>query len=156
MNTRLLATTALVVWGITAVGAAYLFIGGKTIASADGRTAVVLHEGERDLVLEEMRALLTSVQGIVAGLAGEEMPRVRQAAASAGMAIAQEVPPQLMTKLPLEFKQLGMQVHRNFDDIAAGVDQGEPAEMLLTRLGEQLSLCVGCHASYRLQVEETH
>jgi hypothetical protein len=156
MNTRTLAIAAIALWAATAATGAFLFVRGQTTLASDGRTAVLLDSGERDLVLMEMRTLLTSVQGIVSGLARDQRADVRKAAAGGGMAIAQEVPPGLMAKLPLEFKQLGMEVHRDFDAIAAGIDQGETTDMTLARLEEQLGRCVGCHAAYRLAVPEAN
>lgn len=153
MKTRTLAIAALVLWGATAVGLGYLFVNGATSVGPDERTAISLQGPERDLVLEEMRTMLTSVHGIVAGLSDEDLPRVRQAAQASGAAIAQQVPPALMAKLPLDFKQLGMSVHRGFDELSAAVVQEEPPELILTRLGEQLNRCVACHARYRLIAE---
>ena len=55
-----------------------------------------------------------------------------------------------MTKLPFEFKQLGLSVHKRFDEIAIEADSGASHEQLLGSLGTQLSACVACHASYRV------
>lgn len=156
MSTRFLAVTALGLWLVTAAVAVFMFVGGQTTAASDGRTAILLNEGERDLVLEEMRTMLGSVQGIIAGLSEEDMERVRESAKASGMAIAGAVPPGLMAKLPLEFKQMGMGVHRGFDEISVSVQQKETTDMLLTRLGDQVSNCVACHSTYRLQVAETN
>lgn len=151
MNTRTLATAALGLWVITAAGVAYLFVKGQTTVASDHREAIVVQPAERDLVLMEMRTMLESVQGIVAGMAEEDLARVQTAARASGMAIAQDVPPALMAKLPLDFKQLGMGAHRGFDELSAAVEQEETPEMLMTRLGDQLARCVACHAKYRLE-----
>lgn len=152
MSTRFLAIAALILWLVTVAVAAYMFVSGQTTTGSDGRTAILLNEKEKDLVLTEMRTMLVSVQGIVAGLSEEEPGKVREAARTSGMAIAGAVPPSLMAKLPLEFKQMGMGVHRGFDSISVAVEQEETADMILTRLGEQLNNCVACHATYRIQV----
>jgi hypothetical protein len=55
-----------------------------------------------------------------------------------------------MAKLPLEFKQLGLGLHRRFDDIATIADSGASREQILAALSTQLSACVGCHEGYRL------
>lgn len=153
MSTRFLAIAALILWLVTVAVAVYMFVSGQTTTGSDGRTAILLNEEEKDLVLTEMRTMLGSVQGIVAGLSEEQPAKVRESARTSGMAIAGAVPPSLMAKLPLEFKSLGMGVHRGFDTISAAVEQEETADMILTRLGDQLNNCVACHSMYRLQVE---
>jgi hypothetical protein len=67
--------------------------------------------------------------------------------------MAQQVPATLMTKLPLEFKQLGHSVHSGFDEITVAADQEETTDMILYRLSGQLSRCVACHATYSLQTD---
>ena len=66
------------------------------------------------------------------------------------MAGAADVNPALMAKLPFEFKELGLGLHRRFDDIAKAADSGAGRAQLLASLGTQLSACVGCHEGYRL------
>lgn len=56
----------------------YYFLKGKTIESDDKRTAVVLNNSEKDLVLREMRTLLLSVNGIVKGLGEENYPQAEE------------------------------------------------------------------------------
>ena len=154
MSTRFFAITALGLWLVTIAVAVFMFVSGQTIEGRDGRTAILLEEEERDLVLTEMRTMLGSVQGIIAGLSEEDWEKVRGSATVSGMAIAGDVPPALMAKLPLEFKQMGMGVHRGFDEISVAVVQEETTDMILSRLGDQVSSCVACHASYRLQVRK--
>ena len=47
---------------------------GETLPSTDGRTAIIVEPGERDLILEEMRSFLVSVQAIVASANADEIP----------------------------------------------------------------------------------
>lgn len=150
MSTRMLAWLALGLWIITLIVAAVYFVRGQTLSSADGRQAIVLPAAGRDLVLTEMRAMLSSVQGVIAGATENDMKKVTDAARASGMAAAVDMSPQLMAALPLEFKQLGMSVHSGFDEIAAAAAQGTPANEMLSRLAAQLNACVACHASYRL------
>lgn len=152
MTTRSLAVAALGLWLVTVAVAVYMFVNGQTTKGADGRTTIHLNAEERDLVLTEMRTMLTSVQGIVAGLSAEDLKKVRESAKASGNAIAAEVPPALMAKLPLDFKQRGMGVHRGFDEMSVAVEQEETTDMILSRLGDQLNSCIACHAAYRLEV----
>lgn len=150
MSTRVLLVLALALWGITVVIGGYYFVRGQTTPSSDGRLEILLPTAGRDLVLAEMRAMLKSVQGVVAGVAERDMTKVAAAARASGAAAAVDMSPQLMAALPLQFKQLGMSVHQGFDEIAAAAGQSVPPSEVLSRLDRQLSACVACHASYRL------
>lgn len=151
MKSRTLSLIAIALWAATVVVVVTLFVRGQTTPSTDGRKAIVLTAQEHDLVLMEMRGMLQSVQGVVNGLAGNDMAAVAKAARASGMAAAADTTPALMAKLPLEFKQLGLSVHQGWDGMAQLAEHGASADEILTRLDAQLSSCVGCHAGYRLQ-----
>ena len=154
MTTRSLAWIAVALWALTVLVAALYFVRGQTLPSADGRQAIVLPPASRDRVLSEMRTMLASVQGVLTGLADNDMKGVAQAARVSGMAAAVDMSPQLMAALPLEFKRLGMGVHSSFDELAAAAEAGASKNEILSRLGSQLSSCVACHASYRLVIPD--
>ena len=151
MSARMLSVVAIALWLATVAVAGFFFIRGQTRVAADGRTAVLLAPDERDLVLTEMRGLLGSVQGVVDGVKAGNLKQVAEAARASGMAAAADVNPALMAKLPLEFKQLGLGLHRRFDEIASQADSGASREDILAALSAQLSACVACHASYRIE-----
>lgn len=151
MNYRIVAWTSLGLWLVTVAVAAVYFVRGQTEPSTDGRRAVMLSPAERDLVLGEMRNMLGSVHGIVQGVNANDLKQVATAARASGMQAAVDVNPALMAKLPLEFKELGMTVHHGFDDLATAVETGKVSrDEVLRHLGTQMSACVGCHASYRI------
>ena len=150
MTTRSLAMAAIALWAVLVAGAGFFFVRGMTTRSSDGRQAIALSPPERDLVLAEMRGMLSSVQGIVAGLAARDMKPVAAAAQASGMAAAADATPGLLAKLPLAFKDLGFSVHRGFDGLAQAIQQGASADQALARLDAQLRSCVACHAAYRL------
>jgi len=112
----------------------------------------VLKPGERDLVLSEMRGLLSAVQAILEGASQGDMNRIVQSSRSAGMGSAADVDPLLMAKLPLAFKTLGMSVHRDMDEIANAAEGGTPAPELLKMASNTLAKCVACHASWQINV----
>ena len=129
-------------------------IRGSESDSDDGRTAIMLLPGERNLVLAEMRGFLESVQAITEGLADGDMKSIASSAREAGSASARGVPVSLMGKLPLEFKTLGMQTHKAFDDLAMEAEDIGDAQVVLTRLGGLMNNCTVCHAGYRIDVED--
>lgn len=151
MSSRILPVVAIALWLATIAVAGFFFVRGQTRVAPDGRTAVLLAPDERDLVLTEMRGMLGTLQGMVDGVKAGNLKQVAQAARASGMAAAADVNPALMAKLPLEFKELGFGLHRRFDEIAAEADSSASREHILESLSAQLSACVACHASYRIE-----
>lgn len=146
------ARIALLLWIVTVAVFAWFFIRGNTAAGDDGRTAVVLQPGERNLVLSEMRGLLAATQGILEGATQGDVQRISKAARSGGMAAAADVNPALMAKLPLEFKQFGLSLHRDMDELAKAAEGGKPVPELLKMTSDILAKCVACHAGWQIKV----
>lgn len=151
MKSNKLAQFVLLLWLVTVAVIAWFFIRGNTAAGDDGRTAVVLQAAERKLVLSEMRGLLAATQGILEGANQGDMQRISKAARSAGMAGAADVNPTLMAKLPIEFKQLGLSLHRDMDDIAKAAEGAKPVPELLRMTSNVLAKCVACHAGWQIK-----
>jgi mono/diheme cytochrome c family protein len=99
-----------------------------------------------------MWAFLASVQLITQGIANKDTPLIAGNARSVGRASQQAVPGSLMGKLPLAFKQLGQDMHKQFDLLALDTEQLEDENHTLLQLGELMQNCVACHAAYRLDV----
>jgi hypothetical protein len=154
MNARKLAIAAIALWLITIATLATMFVRGNTTAGSDNRTAVMLNTPERDLVLSEMRGLLSGTQLILDGLNRNDMKQVADAARAVGMGSAADVNPGLMSKLPLSFKQLGMSVHHDMDALADAAQAGKPAAEIQGMLSNTLSSCVACHATYQLKATD--
>ncbi|HHL18796.1 MAG TPA: hypothetical protein ENJ33_03570 [Thiothrix sp.] len=147
-------------WGISLIlllllGAmGYTFIiKGETITASDGRSAIVLAEGERDLVLNEMRSFLQAVQGIISAVETNDMAEVAKQAKSVGLAAQEGVPASLMKKLPIEFKKIGRGTHKAFDQLAMDAADLGDKNQALKQLGELMQRCIACHAVYRIDSE---
>ena len=145
-------TIVLLLWVLTIAVFTWFFIRGNTTTGTDGRTAVVLHVSERDLILSEMRGLLSATQGILEGVNQGDMQRIIKASSAAGMVVAADASPALMTKLPMELKSLGMSVHRDMDAIANAAANKVPAPEILKMLSDTLTKCVACHSTWQLKV----
>lgn len=152
MNSRTISLVAIALWVIVVAAFGYRFIVGSTAPASDGRTAILLAEAERDAILTEMRHMLETVQSITAALARNDVQGAAEAAHHSGAAAAADLDPALMTKLPLEFKQLGMNVHAEFDRMAGMAGPDVTSASLLDALATQLSSCVACHETYKLQI----
>jgi cytochrome c556 len=100
-----------------------------------------------------MRAFLESVQVITTAVGKQDMPTIASAARKVGTAAQQAVPSSLAGKLPLSFKRLGFDTHKQFDTIALDAeDLGEP-DHALQQLSVLMQNCVACHAAYRIDVK---
>lgn len=127
-----------------------LVVVGETAPASDGRSAILLGPGERDLVLAEMRAFLQAVQAITQAVSEGDAARAASAARAVGAAAAAEVPISLMAKLPLGFKELGLSTHRAFDQLALDAEQMGDLAQTQGQLASLLNNCVGCHAAFRI------
>ena len=142
----------LLLCAIIAVGAmAYKFIiSGETITSSDGRQSLLLEEGERDLVLTEMRMFLNAAQQIIQAANAGDTEAIAEAARVVGSAAQEAVPGSLMKKLPIEFKKLGFDTHSKFDQLAKTAEQLGDPDVSLNQLAELMQNCVVCHEGYRV------
>lgn len=122
----------------------------ETGPSSEARQRLTMPAESRDLVLQEMRHMLEAVDGILAGLAADDMEAVAEAARKGGTEYAVDLDPAVAERLPREFKELGMRTHRGFDDLAAGARQGAAGERIIADLAGLTGNCVGCHVAYRL------
>ena len=116
----------------------------------DNRQAIELSPEERDFVLAEMRGFLDSVQGILQGVVDGDMKTVAAAALKSGTGPMQHAPRTLMTKMPMEFKMLGMDTHQKFGALADEASGMGDKQQVLKQLTALLANCGACHQGYRL------
>jgi len=136
---------------IIIVAGAYKFIfQGSVVESSDGRMAIQLNAAEKNMVLTEMRALLESTQKVTEGITKKDMSQVIKYARQVGMAAQSGVPGTLMGKLPMEFKILGSDTHKKFDQLALDAEDFGDSEHALLQLSALMQNCVSCHATYRI------
>mgnify|MGYP000114954526 FL=1 len=146
-----IAIGSMVLWIITISYAGYKFKYGNA-EKVDNRVAITLSVAEKDVVLGEMRLLLEGLQGIISGLSNSDFKKVEVSARGNGMVMAQDVNPALMLKLPVEFKSVGMGVHKAFDDLAENID-GKDVKIILREIDSIMDSCIGCHLTYKLEIE---
>ena len=138
----------------------------------DTRQAIQLPALQRDMVLTEMRGMLTAVNGILRGLAARDTALMRSSAESAGMAAMMRgegmggagrgMHPAggmgmgggrgMGPMLPTEFRALGHQTHAAFDSLAKRIAAGAGPDTITARLARITDNCLACHATYRLEV----
>jgi hypothetical protein len=128
---------------------------GTIEASSDGRTAIVVTPAERDLVLEEMRGLLEAVQTVIVANNAGDLNAVAVAGRKVGRANMDPRSAEFAARLPMGFRQLGMDTHLRFDKLALDAEQFESTEHVSQQLGELTGNCVACHRAYRLATNDT-
>jgi hypothetical protein len=137
-------------------GMAYKFIViGSTVKTEDGRVAVLLEPGERELMLREMRAFVAGLQLMSDALSRDDMKAVAKFAREMSTARTHDVPLAMMGKLPLGFKTLAFSVHGGFDTIAADAETIGTPKHTLGQLSEVLQKCVACHNGYQVKAVTT-
>ncbi|HVW65685.1 MAG TPA: hypothetical protein VHB01_11800 [Nitrosospira sp.] len=132
-----------------------LFIGTTTFASSDidKRKVLPLAEHQRNHILTEMRALLSGTRNILDALSREDMTAVASHARSLGMGMVHKGEDHLLAVLPKEFMQMGMAIHKDFDQIAADAESLKDPKHTLRQLSESMKKCSACHESYQIRVE---
>jgi len=131
---------------------AFLLISTSAIAADnDNRQILTLSEAQRDHVLEEMRALLSGTQNILAALSTDDMTSVSKHARSLGLDMAHKAEDHLKGALPKAFMQLGMSLHQDFDHIAADAESKKDPKLTLRQLSDAMSKCAACHDAYQIR-----
>ncbi len=119
--------------------------------AVDQRQLLDLKPEHRNIVLLEMRQLLTAVASIVDGVTKKDSDQIAAAAGPMGMQAMRGTPAEMRKQLPPGFRQLGRQVHQQMDMIARDAeDLGDPQHSL-NQLRDAMKTCVACHANYRLR-----
>ncbi|MCK5810369.1 MAG: hypothetical protein KAH00_04730 [Cocleimonas sp.] len=126
------------------------FVSGEVTPSEDGRTNVVMTKDERNLILDEMRAFLVSVQAVSQAITENDLDKVADLAHKAGMAAEEGTPGALLQKIPLGMKKLGFGTRDKFDEISATAKTTKDPLVLRKQLDALMQNCIACHAIYRL------
>jgi len=126
------------------------FVSGSVEPNDDGRTNVVLTKDERNLILEEMRAFLVSVQGVSQAITENDMDKVAELAHKAGMAAEEGTPGSLLQKIPLSMKTMGFGVRGQFDEISETAKTSKDPKEARKQLDALMQTCIACHMVYRL------
>jgi len=126
------------------------FISGNVAPSEDGRTSVILTKDERNLILDEMRTFLVSLQGVSQAITENNMDKVADLAHKAGMAAEEGTPGSLLQKIPVGMKKLGFGTRGLFDEIAENARTTKDADLARKQLDALMNNCIACHAIYRL------
>ena len=120
----------------------------------DERKILSLNEMQRHHILTEMRALLLGTQQILQAISEDDMLAVARHARMLGTEMAHSGENHLRSVLPKDFMQLGISVHKSFDQIAADAETLKDTKHTLTQLSMTLQTCVACHAAYQIRTTD--
>jgi multidrug efflux pump subunit AcrB len=140
-------------WGIIILllvivfGMGYKFVSGSVTPSEDGRTSVILNKDERNLILDEMRAFLVSVQAVSQGITENDTARV---ATKAGMVAEADTPGSIFRKIPIAMKTLEFDTRKKFDEIAKTAKEQKSTKILRKQLDNLMNNCIACNATFKL------
>jgi hypothetical protein len=126
------------------------FVSGTVEPYEDGRTSVVLTKDERNLILDEMREFLVSVQAISAAITANDMDKVATLSHKAGMAAEEGTPGSLLQKIPLAMKKMGFGVRGQFDEISTTAKTTKDPIATRKQLDNLMTTCIACHSIYRM------
>lgn len=148
-NIKLLWGIIIVLFVIVSV-MGFKFVKGSVAPSDDGRTSVVLNKDERNLILDEMRAFLVSVQAVSQAITNNDMEKVSKLATEAGMSAEANTPGAIFRKIPLAMKKLGFDTRTKFDEIATTANTTKDVKQARQQLDALMNNCIACHSIYRL------
>lgn len=125
-----------------------LAVAESALSELDHRTSLGLNAEEKTLFLAEMRQMLSSIQGVISGIAEENPEKIIQAAKYSGNRMARETPISIKRKTPIAFKEIGAPTHMMFEELAVRAE-ADDMQTLTEFTGELMQQCLACHARFR-------
>lgn len=114
----------------------------------DTRTSLDLTKSEKALFLTEMRQMLVSIQGILAGIGANDRELIIKSARYSGNRMARETPESIKEKTPAAFKELGGPTHMMFEELVIRAEDDD-MESLTLFTSELMKNCLACHSQFK-------
>jgi hypothetical protein len=141
-------------WVITAIVVLRTVVLGETTRLEDRRVAVRVTEPQLAFVETEMRDFLRASQQVLEAALRDDMDTVVASASRVGREPLGHIPPGLLARLPIGFKQLGFATHDAFRDLAAAAEaEDAKPRAIIEGLATIQRNCVACHAAYTMTAE---
>jgi hypothetical protein len=115
----------------------------------DERISLGLTSAEKAQFLSEMRQMLASIQGVVAGIGAEDRVLIMKSARYSGNRMARATPDSVRQKLPQAFKELGGPTHMMFEELVIRAETDD-MDMLSELTGQLMKQCLACHAMFKV------
>ena len=116
---------------------------------SDKRISLGLTASEKAEFLSEMRQMLASIQGIIAGIGTENRELIMKSANYSGNRMARATPDSVRKKLPQSFKELGGPTHMMFEELVVRAETDD-MDMLSVLTGELMQQCLACHEMFKV------
>jgi len=120
----------------------------------DQRKILHMNVKQRHHVLTEMRQLLASTQGVLEGIAENDMGKVAQAAALSAPKAPKTVDFRMKDVLPPDFRQMGKAAHVAFGEMEQKAKNGASKEEIAMEIADTLNTCVACHSTFQVSVDD--
>lgn len=139
---------------VASISALFLLLAGFPIGAVggendtDSRLSLQLTPSEESQFLSEMRQMLASIQGILAGIGSEDRELIARSARTSGNRMARATPDTVRQKLPEAFKELGGPTHLMFEELAIRAETDDMSS-LAEFTGQLMHQCLNCHASFK-------
>lgn len=98
--------------------------------------------------MRQMRQMLASIQGIVAGIDTEDREAIAAAARLSGNRMARATPAPVRAKLPQALEEIGGPTHLLFEETAIRAETEDMADLAILT-DSTLEQCAACHTRFR-------
>ncbi|MEJ2622664.1 MAG: hypothetical protein P8163_21205 [Candidatus Thiodiazotropha sp.] len=132
----------------TLIGSSFLIHAGEHDA-IDKRIGLGFSEPEKVVFLREMRQMLKSLQGVIAGIGEEDRELIIASARYSGNRMARETPESIKNKTPQSFKDIGGPTHMMFEELVIRAE-ADDMNTLTSFTGELMKQCLTCHAMFKV------
>ena len=147
ISTTLLCATLL--WGASVGVYANEEVAKPVETKVDTRINLGFTLSEKAAFLSEMRQMLASIQGIIAGIGSDDPEQIIKAARYSGNRMARATPKSIKKKTPLAFKQIGGSIHMMFEEMVIRAETDD-MDMLAEFTGKLMKQCLACHAMFKV------
>jgi hypothetical protein len=116
----------------------------------DKRAAIALPADQRDILLNEMRGMLTGMQTIMDAASKMDVARIRTIAKAQGVGAIAGQDSAFEKLLPQDFRKMEAETRAQFDALSEAVRGFTARDTTLSYLSRISQGCVGCHGKYKL------
>ena len=126
-----------------------LSVSSTEVDTPDKRISLDLTKAEEANFLGEMRQMLASIQGIMAGIGDNDRELIISSAGSSGNKMARATPESIKKKTPVAFKEIGGPTHMMFEELVVRAEDDD-METLAAFTGKLMKQCLACHAMFKV------
>ena len=118
------------------------------LKNPDNRINLGFNQSEKAEFLSEMRQMLASIQGIIAGIGEDDREKIIKSARYSGNRMARETPESIKKKTPQSFKNIGGPTHMMFEELVIRAETDD-LETLTSFSAELMKQCLACHSMFK-------